>query len=144
MFFIGSYRDNEVSEDHIVHGFLGWLSNFGVPVNSVQLGGLGERDVNLLISESLGMLPRLCQRLSEIVFRKTEGNPFFVQTFLRSLFDQGLLAYSPQERSWVWDTDAIRDETVTPNVIDLLSAKMSHLSQNGQVSMGYSYFITFT
>eukprot|EP00956_Cyclotella_meneghiniana_P022406 scaffold42418_cov66-Cyclotella_meneghiniana.AAC.1 len=44
MFFIGSYRDNEVSEDHIVHGFWGWLSNFGVPVNSVQLGGLGERD----------------------------------------------------------------------------------------------------
>ena len=85
MFFIGSYRDNEVSEDHIVHGFLGWLSNFGVPVNSVQLGGLGERDFNLLISESLGMLPRLCQSLSRIVFRKTEGNPFFVQTFLRSL-----------------------------------------------------------
>ena len=53
MFFIGSYRDNEVSEDHIVHGFLGWLSNFGVPVNSVQLGGLGERDVNFTGDKSL-------------------------------------------------------------------------------------------
>lgn len=85
MFFIGSYRDNEVPEDHIVHGFLGWLSNFAVPVNSVELGGLLEHDVNLLISESLGMLPRRCQSLSQIVFRKTDGIPFFVQTFLQSL-----------------------------------------------------------
>ena len=86
VFFVGSYRENEVSDDHILHEFNGLLTNFHVPVNIIGLdSGLDESDVNLQVSESLGMLPRLCQTLSEIIYRKTEGNPFFVQTFIRSL-----------------------------------------------------------
>ena len=92
VFFVGSYRDNEVSDDHILHGFNGWLTNFDVPVNIIGLdSGLDESDVNLQVSESLCMLPRLCQTLSEIVFRKTEGNPFFVQIFIRSLGKEMML-----------------------------------------------------
>ena len=85
MFFIGGYREYELSENHVLHGFFQWLSNFNVPLNTVHLDGMSEEDVNSLVSDTLGMLPRLCQRLSQIVFRKTKGNPFFVATFLRSL-----------------------------------------------------------
>ena len=86
VFFVGSYRDNEVPDGHILHGFNGMLTKFHVSLNSIGLdSGLNESDVNLLVSESLCMLPRLCRTLSEIVSRKTEGNPFFVQTFIRSL-----------------------------------------------------------
>lgn len=93
VFFIGSYRDNEVSESHILHGFYGWLAAFNVPVNTVHLRGMSEREVNSLVSDSLGMLPRTCQYLSRVVYRKTEGNPFFVQTFLRSLGKYTITAY---------------------------------------------------
>ena len=133
MFFIGSYRDNEVSEDHIVHGFLGWLSNFGVPVNSVQLGGLGERDVNFMVSYCLGIFPRLCESLSRVVERKTKGNPFFIQTFLSSLADKQLLQYNLRVKRWEWDIDEILDEDITPNVLDLISAKMNELSEDIRV-----------
>ena len=85
IFFAGSYRDNEVDDEHILQGFFSWLYSFHVPVNTVSLGGLSDVDVLELVSHSLGMLPRLCDSLSQVVHRKTEGNPFFVQTFLRSL-----------------------------------------------------------
>ena len=85
VFFIGGYRDYELCEDHVLHGFFQWLSAFNVPLNTVHLHGMREEDVNSLVSDSLGVLPRLCQPLSQIVFRKTKGNPFFVGTFLRSL-----------------------------------------------------------
>lgn len=85
LFFVGSYRPNEVPEHHILHGFQQWLSAFNVSYNTVHLGGITEDNVLSMVSESLGMLPRCCQSLAQVVFRKTEGNPFFVQTFIRSL-----------------------------------------------------------
>jgi predicted ATPase len=85
MFFVGIYRDNEVPEHHIVHGFHSWLSACNVAYSAVHLGGLPQQDVLSLISDSLGMLPRLCLSLSQVVYRKTEGNPLFVQTFLHSI-----------------------------------------------------------
>jgi hypothetical protein len=39
-----------------------------------------------------------------------------------------------RKKSWVWDIDDIYAQNVAPNVLDLLSAKMAHLSQNVQVS----------
>lgn len=85
VFFVGSYRDNEVSEGHILHGLCSWLSSFQVPLSKCHLNGLSESEVNAMVSESLGMLPRSCHSLSQVVFRKTEGNPLFMQTFLQSL-----------------------------------------------------------
>jgi predicted ATPase len=85
IFFAGSYRDNEVDDEHVLQGFFSWLSVFHVPVNTICLGGLPDVGVLELVSYSLGVLPRLCNALSQVVHRKTEGNPFFVQTFLRSL-----------------------------------------------------------
>jgi hypothetical protein len=85
LLFVGTYRDNEVSEEHIVNKFKGWLTALQVPQNTIHLDGITEDDVGSLVSDSLGMLPRLCWSLAQVVFHKTEGNPFFVRMFLRSL-----------------------------------------------------------
>jgi predicted ATPase len=85
LLFVGTYRDNEVSEEHIVNGFKRWLTALQVPQNTIDLDGITEDDVGSLVSDSLGMLPRLCWSLAQVVFHKTEGNPFFVRMFLRSL-----------------------------------------------------------
>jgi hypothetical protein len=77
--FVGSYRDNEVKPDHILFGFYEKLSAFNVPLNTIHLDGMPEEDVNTMISDAMGMLPRLCRSLSQLVFRKTNGNPFFVK-----------------------------------------------------------------
>eukprot|EP00804_Cyclotella_cryptica_P023399 CCRYP_000531-RA/>CCRYP_000531-RA protein AED:0.03 eAED:0.03 QI:150/1/1/1/1/1/4/75/1330 len=135
MFFVGSYRDNEVKPSHIIFGFCDQLSAFEVPITTIHLDGMPEDDVNLMISGAFGIFPRLCRSLSQIVFRKTGGNPFFVKTFLRSLADKGLLKYSLRSRSWVWSDNKINAESVTPNVLDLVTAKMTTLSQNVQSAL---------
>ena len=95
LFFVGTYRDNEVSPAHIIFGFCDWLSKFSVPLNMIKISGVALDDVNSMVSEVLGMLPRGCRLLSEMVFLKTKGNPFFVQTFVRSLGKQNPANHYP-------------------------------------------------
>ena len=86
-----------------------------------------------MVSYCLGIFPRLCESLSRVVERKTKGNPFFIQTFLSSLADKQLLQYNLRIKRWEWDIDEILDEDITPNVLDLISAKMNELSEDIRV-----------
>lgn len=134
IFFVGSYRDNEVVDaDHPLFELMANLELSGIHVENVQLSGLDQHDLNLMISESLCMFPRISKPLSDIIFSKTLGNPFFALFFLSSLIDTRLLKYNLRERRWIWDQAKIRSECITDNVLYLLTKKMTSLPENVQL-----------
>jgi len=135
LFFVGTFRSNEVAEDHEIFCLTHRLRSFGVPTTMLSLEGLNPKDLNAMISDALCMFPRISEPLSDIVFQKTKGNPFFVLAFMRSLVDRGLLEYSISTRRWVWDEDDVSSMDVTGNVLYLLSSKMSGLSTNMQSAL---------
>jgi hypothetical protein len=56
--------------------------------------------------------------------------------------DDGLLTYSLRERCWAWDIDEIQTEKyVMPNVLDLLSTKIAHLSESSQVGNLFFFLV---
>ena len=73
--------------------------------------------------------------LSDIVFQKTKGNPFFVMEFLRSLQEKNLLEYDTRMRMLTWDEDRIGAMDVTGNVLHILSSKMSRLPERTQSAL---------
>ena len=129
MFFVGTYRDNEVQVDHDVFDLMEKLDISNVRTTKVSLTGLGREDLNTMISDALCLYPRICMPLSDIVFQKTKGSPFFVLEFMQSLMSRGLLQYNFHQKRWVWNEDIIRAEEITDNVLHLLSTKMNRLDE---------------
>jgi predicted ATPase len=134
-FFVGSYRSNEVAEDHGIFHLINNLRTFGVPTTTVVLEGLNPADLNTMISDALCIFPRMCESLSNIVHTKTKGNPLFVLEFLRSLVDGKLLNYSLRKRRWVWDEVLVNGVEIADNVLFLLTSKMSRLPNNIQSAL---------
>jgi len=130
MFFVGTYRDNEVQVEHDIFDLMEKLEISNVPMTKVSLTGLDQENLNTRISDALCLYPRLCKSLSAIVFQKTKGNPFFVLEFMQSLQSRGLLQYNFNQKRWVWNEDVIRAEQITDNVLHLLSSKMNGLSDD--------------
>jgi predicted ATPase len=108
MFFVGTYRNNEVQVEHDIFDLMEKLEISNVPMTKVSLTGLDQEDLNTMISDALCLYPRLCKSLSDIVFQKTKGNPFFVLEFMQSLQFRGLLKYNFNQKRWVWNEDVIR------------------------------------
>jgi hypothetical protein len=135
LFFVGTYRSNEVAGDHEILCLAQRLKSFGVPTTMLSLEGLNPKDLNTMVSDALCVFPRISEPLSDIIYQKTKGNPFFVLAFIKSLVDRGLLEYNISVRRWVWDEDDLSSMDVTGNVLYLLTSKMSGLSTSIQSAL---------
>jgi predicted ATPase len=134
-FFVGTFRSNEVTVDHNIYCCAKRLNSRGIRTTMLSLEGLQPTDLNTMISDALCVFPRISEPLSDIVFQKTKGNPFFVLAFLRSLVERGLLNYNINLRRWLWDEDDVSAMDVTGNVLHLLSFKMTGLSSSIQSTL---------
>ena len=134
-FFVGTYRSNEVSDDHHIFSLIDRLDSAGVPVTELNLKGLAPGDLNAMISDVTGLFPRISEPLSDIVFQKTKGNPFFVLQFLQLLLDGKILEYGACQQRWTWDEDRVSSMDVMGNVVSLLSSEMTRLAKNIQMTL---------
>ncbi|PJZ70505.1 histidine kinase [Leptospira perolatii] len=129
---IGAYRDNEVDSHHPLVGILEETKVSGCPMQSIKLGTLAPEDVTLLVSESLGCSVQEAAPLSQLVHTKTGGNAFFVNEFLRNLYDEKLVQFDHSARSWSWNVQSIEAKNVTGNVVELMAQKIGRMPENTQ------------
>ncbi|HWN68559.1 MAG TPA: histidine kinase dimerization/phospho-acceptor domain-containing protein, partial [Haliangium sp.] len=73
--------------------------------------------------------------LADLIWQRTAGNPFFVNQFLRTLHQDGLLAFDRASRAWRWDLAAIQARGITDNVADLLIERMRKLPESTRVAL---------
>jgi PAS domain S-box-containing protein len=129
LFLIGAYRDNEVTPTHPLALTLENLRKQGAVLQEIFLAPLKLEPLNQLIAETLHQNADAVCSLAQLVLRKTEGNPFFVGEFLRSLYGEKLLSFNPEHRSWQWNIAQIEAQNITDNVVDLLLSKLKKLPE---------------
>ncbi|WP_236508573.1 ATP-binding protein, partial [Tychonema sp. BBK16] len=131
LFLIGAYRDNEVSPTHPLMMTVETLRNQEAIVNQIALLPLGVDNITHLIAETLHSDRESVKPLAELVVSKTDGNPFFVNQFLHTLYQEDLLVFSPPlsgiKGGWHWDMTQIEQCTITDNVVDLMVQKLRKL-----------------
>ena len=66
--------------------------------------------------------------LAEILLRKTDGSPFFLQQFLTALYEQKLLQFDTERGRWTWINSKVEAAVASDNVVDLLVARIRRLS----------------
>ncbi len=133
---IGAYRDNEVDPTHPLLMMLDQLREKPVTLHQITLKPLAFEHTNQLIADCLRQSIEAVSPLTKLVMRKTDGNPFFVNQFLRTLYEEGLLHFVPsrrkQEGHWQWDLKQIESIPIADNVVDLMTKKLRKLPESTQ------------
>jgi len=141
LFLIGAYRDNEVDATHPLMTTLDKLQQESVAINQITLKPLAFEHINQLIAESLHQNLEVVGSLTNLVMRKTGGNPFFVNQFLHTLYEEDLLTFQTSEVletsevlafGWIWDIDQIETLNITDNVVHLMIGKLKKLPESAQ------------
>ena len=134
LFLIGAYRDNEVNPVHPLALTLDSLRKQGAVLHKIVLSPLTLEPLSKLIAEALHRDAHTVLPLSELVLRKTGGNPFLVGEVLRLLYSENLLRFDANRLSWRWNIDQIRALNITDNVnvVELLLNKLKKLPEVSQ------------
>jgi diguanylate cyclase (GGDEF)-like protein len=127
-----AYRDREVSESHPITLTLAQLRQKGVNLKTINLAPLRLSHIEQLIAETLHSNPQAVSGLAELVMRKTEGNPFFVNEFLKTLHREKLLAFDRSTGQWQWDLAQIEAMGFTNNVVEMMVGQLQKLPPSVQ------------
>ncbi|MGB7710228.1 MAG: AAA family ATPase, partial [Microcoleus sp.] len=93
LLLMGAYRDNEVFPAHPLMLTLDEIRKNSATVNQITLAPLDQPSLNRLMADTLSCPPEMAIPLTELVFAKTKGNPFFATQFLKSLQNDGLISF---------------------------------------------------
>ena len=132
LFIIGAYRDNEVHPAHPLMLSLEKIKEAGSIVNSLFLSHLELSHINQFISDTLNYASQRAQELASLVQVKTNGNPFFMGEFLKSLYTEKLLEFDSRLGSWQFDVTRIQAREITDNVVELMADKIQKLNNETQ------------
>jgi PAS domain S-box-containing protein len=127
MLFIGAYRDNEVDAAHPLMAMRDSLCHDGARVDILKLAPLDEPHIAELIADTLGASLASSELLARLCHRKTQGNPFFLNQFLKSIHEAGHLRYDFGRDIWDWQPEALEAADFTDNVVDLMSRNIHRL-----------------
>ncbi|MEG4584339.1 AAA family ATPase [Microcoleus sp. MOSTC5] len=129
---IGAYRDNEVFPTHPLMLTLEEMKKDSATISTLTLAPLSQSHVNHLVADTLSCSRVLAQPLSELIYQKTKGNPFFATQFLKTLHQEGYIAYDLQVGNWQCDMVAVRSLSLTDNVVEFMALQLQKLPQATQ------------
>ncbi|MCB9058478.1 MAG: AAA family ATPase [Calditrichae bacterium] len=139
LLIICAYRDNLIDKSHPFYKILEDLRQKKLIHYETKLTALSAGDVRNMIDETLHSSSGKTGSLAELIYEKTQGNPFFVRQFLKTLFENGLIKYqkgSPQDKyTWQWDIARIKKLGITENVVQLLTDKLDKLPEESRKVM---------
>ncbi|MBF0101725.1 MAG: response regulator [Desulfobacterales bacterium] len=127
LFIIGSYRDNEVGHSHDLFLAIEAWKKQHISIHEMLIDSLPLEEVNQLIADSLNIHPNSSTPLAELCFKKTNGNPFFVNQLLYSFYENQWIYFDHTINQWRWDIHKMIEVNITDNVIDFMVTKIQKL-----------------
>ena len=141
LLLIGAYRDNEVSAVHPLMLTLEEIRKAKATINTITLAALTETSLNQLVADTLSCSPEIAQPLSQLVYQKTKGNPFFSTQFLKALHEDKLIEFNPpgsplgkgeSQGGWQCDIAAVKALSLTDDVVEFMAQQLQKLPEMTQ------------
>jgi len=129
---LGAYRDNEVYPAHPLMLALDEMGKHKAIINTLTLLPLGEIDISYWVAETLQCLAKTAAPLSELVYQKTQGNPFFTAQFLQGLHEEGCIVFNPSASHWQCDLTQVQQLALTDDVVEFMVGRLQKLPEATQ------------
>ncbi|MGK7928766.1 MAG: AAA family ATPase, partial [Spirulina sp.] len=129
LLLLGAYRDNEVSPAHPLMVSLKELEKDRAIMATITLKPLAPHHIDCLVADALGCGEKLARPLSELVYQKTRGNPFFTTQFLKGLYEEHLIVLNPDSGYWECDLVRVRKAALTDDVVEFMAGRLQKLPE---------------
>ncbi|WP_414573385.1 AAA family ATPase [Nostoc sp. CCY 9925] len=132
LLLIGAYRDNEVSIAHPLMLVLDEVRKTGAKIQTISLQPLPCLKLNHLVADTLVCREDVAFPLSQLVYQKTQGNPFFSTQFLKALHQDRLIEFNLELGCWQCDIAQVNQQALTEDVVEFMVWQLRKLPESTQ------------
>jgi predicted ATPase/signal transduction histidine kinase len=129
---LGAYRDNEVSPAHPLMLTIKEIQQAAAAITTITLTPLQFEDTNRLIADTLNCADSLAEPLTNLINRKTQGNPFFTTQFLKALHEEGCIRFNRDRRYWECDIAQVNRLVLSDDVVEFMASQLQKLPPETQ------------
>lgn len=131
LLLIGAYRSSEVMVGHPFYQVIEKLRTSRSLIE-LELAPLNQDSVLDLIADTLYVEKNTAKLLSQFVYQKTEGNPFYINVLLNTFYRENLIYFDYSKGEWLWDLDKIQAQKVSENIVEYLLDRLRQLPESTQ------------
>ena len=132
LLLLGAYRNNEVFPAHPLMLTLHDIEKQSTSITTLPLAALSETDITHWVADTLLCSPKVVQPLSQLVYQKAKGNPFFTTQFLKELHRQGCIVFDGIIGCWCCDIAQARQLALTDDVVAFMVERLKTLPPTTQ------------
>ncbi|MCW5313645.1 AAA family ATPase [Nostoc sp. KVJ3] len=132
LLLIAAYRDNEVFAAHPLMLTLDEITKTNANVNTILLVPLSQLSLNELVADTLKSSQKNTQLLTQLIYQKTKGNPFFSTQFFKALHQDNLINFDLDSGSWQCNIAQIKALALTDDVVDFMVLQLRKLPESTQ------------
>ncbi|NEO86747.1 MAG: AAA family ATPase [Spirulina sp. SIO3F2] len=132
LLLLGAYRDNEVFPAHPLMLSLTEIEKQQAVISTITLDPLELDEINQLVAETLHCTVDLAKPLTELIYQKTQGNPFFTTQFLKGLYEDDLILFNLELGYWECDLVKVQEAALTDDVVEFIATQLQKLSRQTQ------------
>lgn len=132
LLLIGAYRDNEASAAHPLMLTLEEIRNANATIHALVLAPLSQGSLNQLVADTLHCTAELAIPLTQLIYQKTQGNPFFSTQFLKALHEDGLIQFASSTGVWQCNIVAVKELALTNDVVEFMALQLQKLPLSTQ------------
>ena len=159
LLLLGAYRDNEVFPAHPLILTLSEIEKQCHPVDvrsakqssskenqavisTITLKPLTEPQINELVADTLSCSMKIAEPLTELIYQKTQGNPFFTTQFLKGLYEDKLIEFDLDLGYWSCELGQVREAALTDDVVEFMAGRLVLLPDITQQALKLSACIS--
>ncbi len=132
LLILGAYRNNEVFPAHPLMITIDEIQNQDKKMHTLRLNPLDEKNILQLVSDTLLCSTEVAHPFAQLVYQKTQGNPFFASQFLKGLYEEGCITFSAGSGCWDYDLDQVRQLSLTDDVVAFMIERLRKLPETTQ------------
>ena len=127
LLLLGAYRDNEVFPAHPLMVTVQELQQKEFSVKTITVTPLSEDHINQMVADTLNCPPDIAAPLTQVIYQRTQGNPFFSIRFLKSLYKENSISFNRDLSYWECDLTQVREVAITDNVLEFMASQLQKL-----------------
>lgn len=125
---IGLYRDDEISDNHVLEKFRMDIASTEVPTAKIHLEKFDDAAMNKFVAGLLMEQENTVPAISDFIYRKSGGNPFFAIELLKQLVEESVLTH--KNNRWICDDNKLGSIEISASIVDVILRRIQALKSD--------------